>query len=42
MHLSQPAIQGVPPFQPLGLTKADVKQVDNNADPATLLATACK
>jgi hypothetical protein len=41
MHLSQPGIQGTPPFQPLGIKSADVKHVDNSADLTALLATAC-
>ena len=31
LHLSQPAIQGAPPFQPLGIQKATVQPVANDA-----------
>lgn len=42
LHLSQPGIQATPPFAPLGIKSATVKQVDNGADLAALLATACQ
>lgn len=41
LHLSQPAIQGVPPFQGLSINSATVNAVVNNADTTTLLAQAC-
>jgi hypothetical protein len=41
LHLGQPSFQAVPPFQPLGITAADIKEVDNNADLAVLLGAAC-
>ena len=41
LHLSQPAIQGVPPFQGLSINSATVSAVANNADTATLLGQAC-
>lgn len=41
-HLAQPAIQTAPPFQPLAIQKARVKQVDNGADTASLMAQACQ
>ncbi len=42
LHLSQPAIQGAPPFQGLSIDSAKVNQVANNADTAGLLAQACQ
>jgi hypothetical protein len=41
-HLAQPTIQSAPPFQPMGIQKAQVKQVDNGADTAALMAQACQ
>ena len=41
LHLAQPGVQGVPPFQPLGIQSARVRQVSNNASAASLLARAC-
>src|SRR2546430_1965792 len=41
MHISQPAIQGVPPFNPLGIASAQVQQVANDANSAALMAQAC-
>jgi hypothetical protein len=41
LHLSQPAIQAVPPFQPLSIDSAQVQQVADNADTASLMAQAC-
>jgi len=41
LHLSQPTFQGTVPFQPLGIQSAISKQVENGADPTTLLSTAC-
>jgi hypothetical protein len=40
LHLSQPAIQGVP-YQPLGLREGDVSEAGAGADIVTLLAEAC-
>ncbi len=42
LHLSQPGIQGTPPFQPLSIDSATVQQVANNANTASLMAQACK
>ncbi len=42
MQLTQPEVQTTIPFQPLGITRADVKLVDNTAVAASLLATACQ
>ena len=41
LHLSQPGIQGAPPFQGLAIDSAKVNQVANNANTAALLAQAC-
>ena len=41
LHLAQPGVQGVPPFLPLGIQSARVRQVSNNASAASLLARAC-
>jgi hypothetical protein len=41
LHLGRPRLQAVPPFQPLGIQKADIQQVDNDADTADLMARAC-
>jgi hypothetical protein len=41
MHLGRPEIQGVPPFMPLAIESASVKQVANNADTQSLMAGAC-
>ena len=41
MHLGSPATQGVPPFDPLAIEGADVKQAANNADAIALMAGAC-
>ena len=41
LHLSQPAIQGTPPFQGLSIDSATVSQVANDADTGSLMGTAC-
>jgi hypothetical protein len=41
LHLGEPSFQAVPPFQPLGITAAAISEVDNSADLAALLGTAC-
>ncbi len=41
LHLSQPAIQGVPPFQPWGIERASVKQVTSASEASTYMATVC-
>ncbi len=41
LHLSRPAIQGVPPFQPLAIVGATVQQATAGANAADLLAGAC-
>jgi hypothetical protein len=40
LHLASPDIQTQPPFQPLGIQKANVSEVDNNADTTSLMAKA--
>ncbi len=42
MHLSQPAVQGTVPFQPLGIMEATVNLVDNSAAIDSLLTTVCQ
>ena len=41
LHLSQPAVQATPPFQPLGIIAGKFTQVNNSTDVTTLLPTAC-
>ncbi|MGA2488594.1 MAG: hypothetical protein ABSF99_00195 [Anaerolineales bacterium] len=41
LHLAQPAVQGTPPFQPMGLISGNFNQVDNSADINAMLPTAC-
>lgn len=41
LHLGQPANQAVPPFQPMAIQSATVKQVDNNADVQSMFPNAC-
>lgn len=41
LHLSRPAIQATPPFQPLAIQSADVQRVAAGADAASLLVDAC-
>ncbi len=42
IHLGEPANQTVPPFDPMAVQSAKVKQVDNNADVNNLLSTVCQ
>lgn len=42
LRMSQPAVQGTPPFQPWGVDSAVVKLVANTAAVDPLLASACK
>ena len=42
LHLSQPAIQGEPPFRPLSIDSALVDQVGNGVDTAVLMSQACQ
>lgn len=41
LHLGLPSAQATPPYQPLGINRAEVQQVDNGADTNALLASAC-
>jgi hypothetical protein len=41
LHLVQPAIQGKPPFEPLGIRSGNFNRVTNNTDTAGLLTTVC-
>lgn len=41
LHLSQPAVQGTPPFKPLGLEKAAVAQAASQADAEGKMAGMC-
>jgi len=41
LHLSQPAIQGVPPFQPLAIQNAQVASASSLADASSQLPHAC-
>ncbi len=41
LHLAQPAVQATPPFQPLGIISAKVKQVANGTDTGSMLGQAC-
>ena len=41
LRLAQPAVQAVPPFQPMGITDSKFIQVDNNTDINPQLPTAC-
>jgi hypothetical protein len=41
LHLGNPANQTEPPFQPLAIQKANVKQVDANQDAQSMLKSAC-
>lgn len=42
LHLSQPAVQATPPFQPLAIRSATIEQVGGAEDTAALMATACQ
>ncbi|MBX5444527.1 hypothetical protein [Sphaerobacter sp.] len=42
LHLANPAIQGEPPFRPMGIRSASIDQVPNDADIPSLLETACQ
>ncbi|MGD0613461.1 MAG: hypothetical protein ABSB41_18330 [Anaerolineales bacterium] len=41
LRLAQPAVQGVPPFQPMGITAGKFNQVDNSTDVNSQVPTAC-
>ena len=42
LHLARPAIQGVYPFEPLGITNGKFTKYNNTVDVNTLLPTACQ
>jgi hypothetical protein len=42
LHISQPGIQGAPPFAPLGIKTITSKAAASGTDTATLLASACQ
>ena len=42
LHISNPALQAQPPFMPLAIHSADVRQYENVTDPTGLLSRACK
>jgi hypothetical protein len=41
LHLSRPVLQATPPFRPMAIQRANVQQVDNDADTADLMAQSC-
>jgi hypothetical protein len=41
LHLSQPGIQAAPPFKPMGIMSANLKQVTGGANADTLRSQAC-
>jgi len=41
LHLSQPAVQATPPFQPMGIISGKFNQVANGTDVNSLLPSAC-
>ncbi len=41
LRLVQPAVQGTPPFQPMGIISGKFNQVGNSTDVNSLLPTAC-
>jgi hypothetical protein len=42
LHLAQPLNYGAPPFQPLSIISASVKQVASGSDTASLMSQACQ
>jgi hypothetical protein len=42
LHLSQPAIQATPPFQPLAIRSATIEEVGTADEAATMMATVCQ
>jgi hypothetical protein len=42
LHLARPELQAVPPFHPLAIASASVRQVDEGADAGGLMAGACE
>jgi hypothetical protein len=41
LRLTQPAVQGTPPFQPMGIISGKFQQVNSSSDANTRLPTAC-
>jgi hypothetical protein len=41
LHMVNPGMQTEPPFTPLGIRSASVRQVANDSDTQQLLSTAC-
>lgn len=41
LHLSQPAVQGIPPFRPLAIDSATIHEIDAGANLDALLAASC-
>ncbi len=41
LHISNPDIQTQPPFEPLAIESANVKQVPNDADAGSLMNQMC-
>jgi hypothetical protein len=41
LHLGQPAVQDLPPFQPMAIQSANVRPVPNDANASVLMAQAC-
>lgn len=41
LHLSQPAVQGIPPFQPMAIDSAAIHEINAGADLDALLAASC-
>ena len=41
LHLGRPQLQAVAPVQPLAIQRANIQQVDNDADTAGLMGRAC-
>jgi hypothetical protein len=42
LHLANPAIQGTPPFQPMGIRDAAIQQMGEGDDSFTISATLCE
>jgi hypothetical protein len=41
LHLARPQLQAVPPFSPMGIQRASIQAVDNDAPTDDLMAQAC-
>lgn len=42
LHLSQPAVQATPPFQPLAIRSATIEEVGGAEDSAAMMTTVCQ